>query len=274
LLKNILKASLIGGFGILGSSKIIELRMKEYNTDILQPIDKVSIILPSFDEVQYIDIALSSILNQSIITNFPDYFELIVADSCSTDGTIELAQKILQSSPIKNSILITPRGKLTARNQASNQAKGNIIVSIDADTYYPVHYLNTLLEPFNNISNAKYENVVAVSGSTFDYSIDYIPGSLFSLGDFLYNKLINVHRIVGRNSCYLKHVHYLAGGFDETIDQSQIFSIFKEEEIRFGERLSKFGKIIYKISASCFHLGGSKSLNRIIKKDDYKRNTF
>ncbi len=272
----ILNKILLSSLGILSSSAILEAKMKEYDIEVLEPMDRISIILPSYNEAQYIETALLSILNQSIISRYPDMFELIVADSCSTDSTIEIAQKILQSSPIKNSIIITPRGKLTARNIATNETIGNVIVSIDADTYYPPLWLNTLLEPFNNLSNPDYENVVAVSGSTFDYYTGF-PGPIFSLGDFLYNKLINNHRIVGRNAAYLKHIHYLAGGFDETVDQFHIWSIFREEENLYGKRLSKFGKVIYKLSASVLHLGGSKSINRLLHEKEYKkfnRDTF
>lgn len=281
MLSGLLKAVTIGGLGILGSSKIIESKMRQYDTEIFRPIDTISIILSVLNEEQYIETAISSIFNQSMIKVYPDYFELIVADSCSTDGSIELTEKILETSPIKSLILITPRGKLNARNIATNEARGNLIVSIDADTYYPPMWLNTILEPFNNISNPKYENVVAVSGST-DYTAGLqeqfpLSGPLFSLGDFLFNKLINTHRMVGRNCVVFKHIHQLVGGFDEKgTNQSNIWSIFAEEECNYGNRISRFGKVIYKLNAGCVHLGGSKTMNRIIKSKEYKkdRDTF
>src|SRR3990167_2149808 len=167
---NILKVGIISILGTMGTSSIIESEMKEYDTKILQPIDTISITVSSFNESAFIETCLSSLRNQSIIQEYPRYFEIILADSCSTDGTIEIAEHYVDR------IIITPRGKLTSRNIAAQEAKGGIIVSVDSDSYYPYHWLNTLLKPLNDYTNPKYKNVVGVFGSTFDYSINNIPG--------------------------------------------------------------------------------------------------
>lgn len=195
---NILKVGIISILGTIGTSSIIESEMKKYDTKILQPIDKISIIVSSFNESAFIETCLSSLRNQSIIQEYPRYFEIILADSCSTDGTIEIAEHYVDR------IIITPRGKLTSRNIAAQEAKGGIIVSVDSDSYYPYHWLNTLLKPLIDYTNPKYKNVVGVFGSTFDYTINNIPGQLFSLADFLYNSTLNTTRMVGRNSVYRK----------------------------------------------------------------------
>ncbi len=64
-LSNILKAGVIGGLGTLSLGCIIESEMKRYNTETLKPIDTVSIIMPSFNEENFIGTAVSSIKNQS-----------------------------------------------------------------------------------------------------------------------------------------------------------------------------------------------------------------
>lgn len=253
---SLLAKTIIGGLGILASSSIIEKEMKEYDTDILCPVDMVSIIVSSFNESTFIGTCLSSLRNQSIIQEYPSYFEIILADSCSTDGTIEI------SEPYVDKIVITPIGKLTSRNIATQEAKGDIIVSVDSDSYYPCHWLNTLLKPLSDYINPKYKNVVGVFGSTFDYTINNVPGQLFSLADFLYNSTFNKTRMVGRNSAYRKWAFFSANGFNENIDQFNIWSIFGEEEQAFGQRLSKLGKVTYKLNASCYHMGGAKSIGR------------
>lgn len=261
----ILKVGVVGGLGVLASSNILESKMKEYDSEILEPIDKVSIIIPSFNEEQFIGTTLSSIKNQSIIQQYPEYFELILIDSGSKDDTIKLATPYVDKI-----ITTTARGKLTARNLAANEAKGNIVVAVDADTYYPYHWLNSLLVPFNDYMNPKYENIVGVFGSTFDYTINHIPGKLFTVGDFIYNSYLNRSRMVGRNSSYWKHAFYLADRFDEEINQLSIWPMFNEEEKMFGQRLSKIGKIVYKINASCYHLGGAKSIGRLIGNNEIR----
>lgn len=253
----------------LAMGTIVESKMKAYDTDVFRPIDTVSIVMSAYNEVPFIEQCLQSLINQSIILQYPEYFEILVADSCSTDGTIEKVLDFIKNNKnIDIRLIITPKGKLTSRNVAINESKGNIIVSADADTNYSAHWLNTILKPFKDDPS-----VVAVSGSTFD-SAAGVPGPLFSLGDYLYNKFVDPHRMVGRNCAAMKHVHHLAGGFDESVNQFHIWSIFKEEEGLYGQRLSKFGKVVYKVSASCTHLGGSKSLNRIMNQNEYKRETF
>lgn len=257
-LGTILKAGAIGGLGAFGLGGIIESKMREYNTDVLQPIDTVSIIMASYNEADFIGTALSSLRNQSIIQQYPDSFEIILADSCSTDGTVDIA------IPYVDRVIITSRGKLTARNEVTDQANGNIVVSVDADTYYPYHWLNSILEPFNNLKDP---SIVAVSGSTFDYTVPNVPDELYVLSDTFYNYMFNKVRMVGRNSAYWKHVFYLANRFDESIDQYNIWKIFGEEEKKFGQRLSKLGKVIYKLNASCYHLGGFKTIGRVLMDD-------
>jgi len=81
---------------------------------------------------------------------------------------------------------------------------------------------------------------------------------------------MNRNRMVGRNSALYKHAFYLAERFNEDIDQLSIWPIFNEEEKLFGQRLSKLGKIVYKLNASCYHLGGAKSIGRLIGNKEFK----
>jgi len=160
-------------FGSIGAitttyatANIIENKMRNYDTDVYAPIDTVSIIVPSINEELYIERSLKSLTNQSIIQQYPDMFEIILVDSGSEDNTIPIAEYF-----IDNIIRVPIRGKLTARNIATNQAKGNIIVSVDADCIYSHDWLNTLLRLFNDYDNPKYNNVVGVNGSTIDHDI-------------------------------------------------------------------------------------------------------
>lgn len=249
---------LIGGLAILVSTEIVEHKMVQYDTNTLEPIDRVSVVLPTFNEEEFVQTSLSSLRNQSIVNAYPEMFEFLLIDSGSTDDTVALAK------PFVDKIIETNvRGKLTARNLAANYTNGNIIVAIDGDTWYPYYWMNTLLEPLNNYTNPNYKNVIATYGSTFDYTANPIPGPIFSLGDFVYSSFLNRTRMTGRNSAYFKDKYYLVGGFNENINQLKIWDIFNEEEKLFGNRLTKFGKIVYKINASCYHLGGAKSAGRL-----------
>lgn len=241
------------GFGsIIGTmtlANVIEQHMRNFDTDIQPPIDTISIIMSSYNEEFTIELAAASVREQSIIQEYPQYFEFILVDSESQDKTVELAE------PYVDKIIIAPRGKLTSRNIATSYAKGNIIVSTDSDCYYPYRWLNTLLKPFNDLNN---KPIAGVIGNTLDYGIKYIPGWLHSAAYTLDRMILHPRQMPGRNSAYYKHLFYLSGRFNENINQFNIDSMLREEELNFGNRLTKFGKLVFKINAPCIHLGSER----------------
>lgn len=259
--------------GTYTTGSIIENRFQNFDTNVEKPIDTISIILPTYNEEQFITRNLFSLINQSIINQYPQYFEFILIDSNSSDKSIELAIPFINylnyHKHIQTKLIETEkRGKLTARNIATDLSTGNIIVSIDADTIYPPYYLNTILKPFHN------PEVIGVDGSELDYSIPNIPGKLMSIS-FLFQKLFkHPNRLYGRHSAYMKHSFYEIGKFNESIDQMNIKTIMKEEEIDFGNKLSKLGKIVFKMNACCYHLGGERVACRSISKGSTECNKY
>jgi glycosyltransferase involved in cell wall biosynthesis len=204
-------------------------------------MDTVSIIIPTYNEEDFVEIAAASIYNQSIIGKYQSLFEIILADSKSTDRTVELA------TPYVDRVMIVGKGKLTARNYATRYAKGNIIVSVDADCYYPEGWLETLLEPFN------YEGVIGTRGRTIHYDSTFAWNEAWTLFEDIDMKIMRPNRMAGRNCAYYKDMFFLSGGFDEEIDQLDVLDMVQEEEIGFGNRLAQLGKLIYVKDAICYH---------------------
>lgn len=214
---------------------------------IVKPSTTVSIIMCSYNEEKYIDKSLHSIITQDVYLLYKELFELIVIDGNSTDKTIEIARQYTN-----NIILQEKKGKLNARNIGTKKAMGNIIVSVDADREYIQGWLNSLLKPFNE------PNIVAVNGSDI-YSGEF---PLHELGNYIELNVVHPHRLDGGNSAYYKNLFFNIGGFNEGINQQDVYQMIEEEEIGFGRKISKYGKIKYILNANSLHMGTNKFICR------------
>ena len=188
----------------------------------------VSVVIISKNEEEHIANCIKS------VQNWAD--EIIVVDDESTDRTAEIAKQYCQ-------VISAPRGKLNARHAGIEYASGDIIVSCDADCYYPPNWLNLLLRHFYN------PEVVAVCGPHLQ------EGNLLQIiGSVWYNNLFPLakQRINGANSAFLKEAYYKVGCFDLSIDQFDREQIVTEEEIVFFNKLTSIGKVIFDLQACCF----------------------
>ncbi len=106
----------------------------------------ISVIIPAFNEENYIDKCLESLLRQKDCSGF----EIIVADNGSTDNTTDIVNKynivILVNEP--------KRGVASARQAALEKAKGSIIVSTDADCTFSTNWLSKIEKNFQDDSIA------------------------------------------------------------------------------------------------------------------------
>lgn len=242
----------IGSLGLAGTTFLSDAYMKSEvsnaNTRTFKP-PHTSIIIPTLNEEAYILNTLSSLENQNIRLHYPQQFEVIVVDSESTDRTRQLAEKHAQ-------ILTCPIGKLTARHKGILNAKGKIIIGVDADTFYPPNYLNLVLRHFKN------PNVVGVSSPRL-FGRDANPllntgGIWHAIWDGMRGR-----RMPGSNSAFLKTAYYKVGGFNLTINQQNSTEMVAEEEYAFPNRLRRLGTVVWDWKAPGFtsarrHIRGEK----------------
>lgn len=98
----------------------------------------VSVVIPAFNEEQYLTKALQSIVNQEF-----QNFELIVVNNNSTDKTAEIAESFGAKV-----IFESQRGVGYARQAGFLEAKGEIIATTDADTILPRNWLSRIVSEF------------------------------------------------------------------------------------------------------------------------------
>jgi glycosyltransferase involved in cell wall biosynthesis len=107
----------------------------------------VSVIIPTLNEARHIKTCLHSLLNQS----YPkDQYEVLVVDSDSTDGTIEIVKACCSKHNNVSLIFEDKKSASAARNKGIEMAKGKIIAFIDADTIISEGWIDQIIGSFDD----------------------------------------------------------------------------------------------------------------------------
>ncbi|MFJ7666614.1 glycosyltransferase [Lysinibacillus sp. NPDC097195] len=180
---------------------------------------KISVIIPAHNEEKYIAKCLESIAKAS--TLLQGKVEVIVVLNRCTDRTEEIAQSF-------NCITLQNNDKNLSkiRNAGVNIAKGEIIVTVDADTMMNEH---VLLKADNNLTTGKYIGG-GVTGKFERMSFGIFVSTLLLIGPLLvkYGAIS-----VGIFWCYKKDFQSI-NGFNE--------KMLMAEDADFAKRLKDFGK--------------------------------
>lgn len=119
----------------------------------------ISIVIPSYNKVKYIEKTLSSIVNQSYKQSLAGTagknIEVIIQDGGSNDGTLEVIKKYAKKYP-KLIRFVSKRdaGQLDAINKGLKKAKGEIVTFINADDVYEKDALFVVAEHYKENPDA------------------------------------------------------------------------------------------------------------------------
>jgi len=106
---------------------------------------KYSIVIPCYNEANYISDTIKSLSDQSL----KDCYEIIVVDNNCTDDTANIA--------IRCGVRVVEekkRGVCWARQRGTEVAKGEIVISTDADTTFDHQWLAKIEQNFQQNSDA------------------------------------------------------------------------------------------------------------------------
>ncbi len=183
--------------------------------------EKISIVIPTYFEENYIVQTLKALHNQTYKN-----FETIIVDSNSKDRTIKLAKPYADKI-----IVIKKRGIGLARNIGAKASSGGIILFLDADTILEKKYLEKVLRYFRQPS------VVGVSGylSTYGKLVDKIVFKLCAETAWM-TTLIGNPLFYGMCMAWRKDMFNKAGSFNTTLDTA--------EDIDLTIRMSRLGRCI------------------------------
>jgi len=107
----------------------------------------ISIIIPTYNEENFIVKCITSLLNQT----YEGKIEIIISDGRSTDKTCEKIKKLRSKN--KNIILLDNKERYSAqgRNLAISHAKGEFIAYIDGHSFADKNWLKNLLNSYNSV---------------------------------------------------------------------------------------------------------------------------
>lgn len=103
-------------------------------------LPEVSIVIPTYNEGDNIEVCINSLKNQ----NFPsESYEIIVVDNNSNDNTLDIVKNldVIQTVEYKG-------GPAAAKNAGISLAKGNIIAFIDGDCIATKEWLKNIVSGF------------------------------------------------------------------------------------------------------------------------------
>lgn len=190
----------------------------------------ISVVIPTYNEEKNIARCLSSLNKQTIPRS---NFEVIVVDGQSTDKTVEIAQRYADKV-----IQQVSKGVGGARNDGAKIAKGDVIVTTDADCVPYSEWLDIIQEHFNN------ENVIAVTGFLDPFDVETLnkyEAYLYRLLFWISNHLLSVfamtgyYHLCGANSAFNRETFLDIGGYQD-LPYSDDVEIYK--------RLKPKGKMV------------------------------
>jgi hypothetical protein len=130
----------------------------------------VSIIVIAYNEAKYISKTLESVASQTY-----GNYEVILVDDHSTDRTVEIAKAFGSMMPLKI-VQKEIRGPSRSRNFGAANAKGEIILFLDADIILPPDFLEKALARFDRQSlSVAFFDFTPVTDSKIDllYTVIY-----------------------------------------------------------------------------------------------------
>ncbi|MFH4964296.1 glycosyltransferase [Gaetbulibacter sp. M235] len=193
---------------------------------------KVSVIVPCYNQAQYLDDALQSVLKQT----YKDW-ECIIVNDGSTDHTEEVANTFLKLDNRFKYIDIKNGGVSHARNVGIKEANGDYILPLDADDKIAPSYIELGLKEFDK------DNALKVVYCEAKFFGKY--NKLWKLPNYSFRELLR-NNIIFCSALIKKDDFVKSGGYDINLSIGL-------EDWEFWINFLKDGGKVYRIPKVCFY---------------------
>lgn len=164
-------------------------------------LNKISIIVPCYNQAEYLDKCLQSVLNQTF-----QNWECIIVNDGSKDNTEDKAIEWTKKDNRFIYHLKENGGLSSARNAGIQIAKGEWILPLDADDYIGNEYMELGSKEFENNYT-----IIYCKAQKFGAVNEYWDLPEFSLDEFYKRNIIFC------TAFYKKEIWEIIGGYDESM---------------------------------------------------------
>lgn len=187
----------------------------------------ISVVIPAFNEEKYIKDCLFSLVDQATNLNY----EVIVVDNNSTDATVKIAQTFKNKLNLKI-IHEKKQSRGAARAGGFKEAKGEIILSTDADALVYPDWISTLVNLIGG-------EVVAATTSCKTLDLGPLKDAVFNFlqpaATRFYKLFFGHYWLAGFSFAVSRSAYISSGGFNPNLQAL--------EDADLASRVAKLGKI-------------------------------
>ena len=187
---------------------------KHTNGEFKLVYPKVSIVTPSYNQAQFIERTIQSVLNQ----DYPN-IEYLIIDGGSTDGSVEIIRKY--EHRLAYWVSEPDRGQSHAMNKGFKRATGNILAWINSDDEYTHGAISNVVRAFS-----QYPDVGMIHGNCdvideYDNVKKHIESHECDL-----EQIIRGNIIAQPSAFFKKEVIEEVGLLDETLDYAMDYDLW------------------------------------------------
>jgi len=185
---------------------------------------KISIVMPSFNQVAYIERSILSVVNQ----NYPN-LQFIIIDGGSTDGTVEIIRKY--EDYLDFWVSEADKGQSDALNKGFSRAVGDVYGWLNSDDLYLPNAFSNAIKAFIHHSDKSVVFGDWLSIDEKDNVLDFNYAFDFSVNHFKYEGFhLNAQSMFWRSS-----VHKNFGGFHVNLYNTMDYQMILEFGIKSGQ---------------------------------------